>query len=198
MKQRALKDRLLSRVFPGPRSEEMLGDLSEESALRFRMGTSVRGWYWSQVFRSILTAAAMSARHGRWLSTAGIATAAYVTAGVVEYLAQMALKNYVDVRPGTVAGALIGLAALAAAGFAAARWQRTASFVMAGIAALGMVALISIDAGSVPRWYQLTFLFAGPLSSCAGGMLKTRRRSAVRARRWKFPAPRPEMPHKRR
>ena len=160
-----------------PLWDAVAGDLQEERALRSQtrpLGASV--WYWNQVLRSIVPLTMMAARRGRWLHILGAAFVAYVLESIVEGGSEFLVVKWFVPSPAVRAlfGLCVGLPAMAAAGYLAARLQRGAAAVLAAMIAAVVIALMVTMTGSEPLWYQLGFLFGGPAASLAGGALVQR------------------------
>jgi hypothetical protein len=158
--------------------EELLGDLAEEFSLRTHSCGTSWHWYWGQVLRSIPAIVWNSARQGRWIRTLPVALGAYILAGAVEFFVSEALSGLLplDAPMHTAVNLLVGLAAILAGGYLAAKVRPGADLTMGVIVALAVLALMMAQAGSVPLWYQLAFLLLGPCSSVAGGAISTSRK----------------------
>jgi hypothetical protein len=164
---------LLGCFLPGSNREEILGDLEEEFSLHCPRSAS--RWYWGQAFRSIPAVVRSHARRERWLRMFGVALAAYICANVLEYTASEAVAHYFGAVQQTTS-AIIGLTTLFAAGYSASRFHSGANLAVGALAAAVVTALIAVDSGHMPLWYQLAFLIGGPSLSIAGGAFPIRRR----------------------
>ncbi len=168
---------LLGRLVPERDRDAVMGDLAEEYALRAR---SASLWYLGQVYRSIPSMVWRSVRGGQWLITLSVAMGAYIAAGAVEFAANLAISRWV--APGAsvhaVLGLIAGLATMAVGGYLAAWIRRGAATALAGIVMISVAVLMVTRSETVPLWYQLAFLIAGPLASLAGGRLFRLRRPA--------------------
>jgi hypothetical protein len=178
-----LASRLLGCVLSERDREMVIGDLTEEYSLHLRLTTrtSARLWYWGQVCRSIPTLLRSSARHGRWLSTLGIALGIYVVAGVIEFFADAALSLLLapDPRLNNVLSMIVGLLTLVLGGYLANWIRRGTANVLAAIVFMAVILLMVAVPDSVPLWYQFGFLIFGPLASSAGGALFHRAQRTV-------------------
>jgi hypothetical protein len=170
-----LAGRLLGCVVAERDRAAIMGDLAEEYAIHLRLTSraSARQWYWRQVYRSMPPVLWSSARHGRWLSTFGIALGIYLVAGVIEFLADAALSWLIvpDARIDNVLSMIVGFLTLVLGGYLA-NWIRCgAANVLAAIVIVAVALLMVVMPDSVPLWYQLAFLILGPAASSAGGAL---------------------------
>jgi hypothetical protein len=170
---------LLSCFLTARDREEVRGDLVEEFQLRTQSPGAGWFWYWGQVLRSIPPIVWNSVRPGCWIRTLAVALAAYIVAGVIEFVADAALSRLLslDATVHTVLSLIIGLATMLASGYIAARLRPGANAAMGVIVAIAVAALMAAQAGHVPLWYQIAFLFAGPFSVVAGGALFARRKA---------------------
>ena len=168
---------LLACLLPERDREAVMGDLAEEYALRSR---SASLWYWGQVYRSIPSMVWRSVSGGRWLPTLSVAMGAYIAAGAIEFVADLAISRWVapDAPVYAVLGLIAGLATMALGGYVAAWIRPGAATALAGIVMISVAVLMVTKSGAVPLWYQLAFLIAGPLASLAGGRLFLLRRPA--------------------
>lgn len=176
-----LSGRILALIIPERDREAVIGDLAEEYALRLRSDSrfTVSRWYWAQVCRSVFPMAWSSLRRGHWLITLGVALIAYVAAGAVEFAGDWALAQFIasGAQLGWILGLILGLATMAFGGYFAAWIRPGAATAMAGIVLISVAALMATRSESVPLWYQVAFLIAGPLASLAGGTLRLRRQA---------------------
>jgi hypothetical protein len=172
---------LLGRLLPDRDRDAVLGDLAEEYTLRARLASrsSVSHWYCGQVYRSIPSVVWSSVRRGQWLRTLGVAMGAYIAAGIVEFVGEMAISRLL--APGapihTVLSLIVGLMTMVLGGYFAAWIRPGAATALAGIVMIAVAVLMITKTGSVPLWYQLAFLIVGPLASLAGGTLFLRRQT---------------------
>jgi hypothetical protein len=172
---------LLECVLPEEEREAVIGDLVEESALRARASTRATAtwWCWGQVARSIPVVLCSNRRRRHWLGTLGVATAAYVAAGVLESLALFAISILLrpDAQLAIVLSVIVGLATMALGGYVAAWVRQGAASALAAIILISVAVLALTMPHSAPLWYGLTFLIAGPLAALAGGRLNLVRRA---------------------
>jgi hypothetical protein len=172
---------LLGRILAGKNREVVIGDLAEEHALRIRSASplTASAWYWGQVYRSVPPIAWSFVRGGLWLPTLGVAMAAFIAAGMVEFAGDLVISRLVD--PDTLIqaffGLAVGLTTMAAAGYFAAWIRAGAATALAVIVMISVSALMVTRSESAPLWYQLAFLIVGPLASLAGGTLFLRRQT---------------------
>jgi hypothetical protein len=172
---------LLECLLPEGHRDTIVGDLIEESALRARESTRITTawWCWGQVARSIPLVLWSDVRRRRWFSTLGVAIAAYVSAGVIEFASTAVISRmfHPNARLATVLSVIVGLATMALGGYVAASIRQGAAPVLAGIILIVVGVLLVAMPNSAPFWYGLTFLIAGPLAALAGGWLNVTRRS---------------------
>jgi hypothetical protein len=166
---------VLERVLPERDREAILGDLIEEYALRARSTAPsvVSRWYWAQVCRSIPRVVWGSVSRERWLPTLGVAIAAYIAAGALEFAGTVAISKLIspDAPVYTVISLVVGLATMVIGGYFATWIRPGAGTVMAAIVMIGVAVLMMTMSGSAPLWYGLAFLVFGPLAAFAGGTL---------------------------
>ncbi len=174
---------LLGCFLPESEREAILGDLAEEYGIRVR-STSVSnavGWYWSQVCRSILPALWVGIRRGGWLVTVGVAIAAYIIAGAIEFVGVGMIARLVS--PGGpvffLLSVVVGLATMVLGGYLAAWIRPAAAPVLAAIILLVILILFVVMRDSAPLWYGLAFLVFGPVAALAGGALCRVRRHSI-------------------
>ena len=166
---------LLARLLPGRELEYVVGDLVEEYALRSRRASTlqVKSWYTMQICRSIAPLLWASIAREGWLSTVGIAGAAWVAASAAEALG-IALLQFVLVATSvgfTVASVAIGIATIAIGGYVAGRIRPASPAVMAAIVLVAVLGLMITASGTAPLWYALVFLVGGPLAALGGGVV---------------------------
>jgi hypothetical protein len=147
---------LLGRVVPESDRDPVLGDLAEEYALRARSSdrATVSRWYWGQVCRSIPRMLWDSIRPGRWLSTLGVALAAYILSNALEFGATVAIARVLAPKTPlfTVISLFVGLATLGFSGYLAARIRPAAATALAAIVMIVVAVLLVTMTGSVALW----------------------------------------------
>lgn len=173
--------RLLESLLPEDDRGAVVGDLIEESALRARASSraSVTWWCWGQVARSVPLVLWSELRRGHWFGTLGVAILVYIAASVLESVGTSLVLGLLhpDPRLGPALSVIVGLATMGLGGYVAASIRRGAAQVLAGIIFLVVVVLFVTMPDSVPLWYGLTFLIAGPAAALTGGRLKLVRRA---------------------
>ena len=173
---------LVSRVVKESNRDALLGDLSEEFALRARLAdaTTASLWYWGQVGRSIPCMLWDAFKAGRWLLTLIVAMGAYIAAGLFEFVGTAALATLVarDSRHYMLLNLIVGLTTMGIGGYFAAWVRSGAATVLAGMLLLGMAPLMVWFSDSAPLWYQLAFLSLGPMAALGGGSLCMRKRKS--------------------
>jgi hypothetical protein len=167
--------RLLESLLPEEDRDAVVGDLIEEIALRARASTraSTTWWCWGQVARSIPLVLWSDLRRRHCFGTLGVAIAAYVAAGVLEWVgvAIVARLLHPDARLAIVLSVIVGLATMVLGGYVAASIRQGAAPALAGIILIVVAVLMVTMPDSAPLWYGLTFLIAGPVAALAGGRL---------------------------
>ena len=171
----------LRMLLPASQREPVLGDLTEEYAIRARSGSALP-WLAGQVCRSVPVVLCLAARRGAWLSTTSIAVGAWVAASALESVAVAATSPWLGDRAtlAAILSTLLGILSMAGGGYVAARLRTGAANVMAAVVLVVVIALMLTAGNASPLWYQLTFLLVGPLSPLLGGALAGRQ---LRARR---------------
>jgi hypothetical protein len=178
---------LLARLLPARDRDAIIGDLVEEYALRAQSSSSAIAtrWYWGQVCRSLPAFLWSSLKRGQWIGTVGVAMVMYVVANGLEAIGDVAISRLLHLTPEShshiVVSLVVGLTTMALGGYVAARTRRNADMVLASLILIGVAVLMVAIPDSVPLWYQIAFLVAGPLASLAGGWLFVRRRTAWRS-----------------
>jgi hypothetical protein len=169
---------LLERLMPSRVLESALGDLAEEYAIRAqRVPSRAAGyWYWMQIGRSMPSLFGLALKNAGTLRTLAVAVGADLGAGVAEDLTNRAIGIIALSDPArALAGVVVGLTAVAGAGYVAARIRPPAAPVLAALVFAVVVTLMITSGGSVPLWYELAFLVFAPTASIAGGAFAARR-----------------------
>ena len=171
---------LLECLLPAGDRDAVVGDLIEEYTLRARASTRATAawWCWGQVARSIPLALLSDLRRPQWLSTLGVAIAAYVAAGALESVGVTVISRLLHPDDGLadLLGVIVGLATIVLGGYVAASIRQGAAQVLAGIVLIVVAVLMVTMPDSAPLWYALAFLIAGPVAALAGGRLNVTRR----------------------
>lgn len=182
--QRPLVERVLGGLLREIDLEAAIGDLTEEHARHLAQSSPRRAsrWYVRQVVASVPPLLWACIKRGAWVVTFGVALGAFAIASLLELAADAALSRYfvLDEQAHTLLVLVVGLAAIALAGYLAARFRRGAASALALIVLSTVMALMLLAGDSAPLWYQLSFLVAGPWASLAGGALRTARRTCPR------------------
>jgi hypothetical protein len=166
---------LLHYVLPPEDRDAMLGDLVEEYALRASASSAAAThWYWSQVYRSIPAVLSTRIRRDNWPLTVLIALGVYVLVGIFNRVGGLLVERLLGARVPTFApsGVIVGLTAIALGGYVAAWIRRGVTPVLSALVVIVAVMLIASPRDHAPLWYQLTFLFVGPLAAHAGGSVR--------------------------
>jgi hypothetical protein len=171
---------LLTQLLREHDREVVLGDLAEEYSIRRRLAhqRAAARWYRGQVYGSVPPVLWASFRRGSWAATLAVAAAAYIVIGVVEFCAVAALSTFLTAPSAlsSVLNTLVGLGTMVLGAYSAAAVRPSAARVLAVIVALVVTGMIVALPDTVPLWYQLAFLFGGPLACLAGGSLCLNRR----------------------
>lgn len=163
-----LAAKLLSGVTLASERDALLGDLCEEYVARASASPPAAArWYWKQTIRSWPILLGRRARHGRWLSTLAIATAAYVVVGVLNAAGSSMLAWWLggSVPLGQIPSAIVGLVAIGGGAYLASRLRPSAGDVVGGLVVVMAVSMLLFPMDASPVWYQLLFLILGPLAA---------------------------------
>jgi hypothetical protein len=166
-----LATRLVAAVLRADERDALLGDLCEEFVLRASGSPQAAArWYWNQAIRSVPVLLGSRSRRGRWISTLAIAAAAYVVVGALNALITLVVERWLGTSVSTshVPAAMIGLSAIAGGAHLASRVRPLAGKVLGGLVMLVALLLLLFPVDASPVWYQLIFLFAGPLAAHLG------------------------------
>jgi len=166
-------NRAIAQIVPVPTLDAALGDLAEEYALKSQSTSGRRAsrWYWGQLARSIPQMVWFDIRRSGVVTTFAVAFGAWLVAGIVESIADMALialygsNAVIEGLPGLLAG----LGAFALGGYVAALVRPAATKVLAGMIGVLVAAFMIAGVGNAPAWYGVSFLVFGPLMSITGG-----------------------------
>jgi hypothetical protein len=107
-----------------------------------------------------------------------VAAAVYVAIGLLEFYVVGALSKFLT-PPSALASAInmmVGVSTMVLGGYTAAAFRPSAARVLAVIVVVVVTGLMVAVPDSVPLWYQLAFLFGGPIACLAGGTLLQNRR----------------------
>lgn len=172
-----LAAKLLSVAIDADDRDALLGDLLEEHASRASASPLLAArWYWSQAIRSLPIVIGHRARRRRWLSTIGIAIAAYPVVGGLNAAGMAAVRWFLDgqASPNHIASALVGLTAICAGAHLASKVRPSAGEIVGGLVMLVAVLMLLFPVDASPAWYQLIFLVLGPLAAHLGSATATR------------------------
>ncbi len=168
---------IVSRLVPKREREPLVGDLSEEFALRANASSSSAALQWClrQVCASAPPLMWANLRRSAWISTLGVAMLAYIAVGIVEFGVNwgMSLASGQASAAYNPAGMLIPFPMVVTIGYFAARRRSGAPVVLATLM-LTAVTVMTLSAGeSVPLWYRCAYFVAGPAAAVIGGALRT-------------------------
>jgi len=174
---------LLGAALTATDRDAVLGDLVEEHGMRVRHSSAVDAghWYWGQVCRTIPLVVWRRAIRDGWLWTLGAAASAYVAAGFIENVGLALVARLSDGQtPSQPIAIMVGLAALAVAGYLASWMRRGSANVLASLIIIAVFVLSLVFPGRASFWYGVSFLLLGPLAAYAGGRLAERHRKGAR------------------
>jgi hypothetical protein len=166
----AFVSRLLESVLPDPYREAILGDLTEEYALRIESASRFTAslWFWSQACRSVLPMVWSSLRSGNCFVSMSVAVGVFVCMATLKFAAGLMISKLVSPNQTTdvILAPIVFLTITAIGGCVAARIRRGATIFLALMVTITVAILIDVKVCSipVPWWYQLGFLTLGPLA----------------------------------
>jgi hypothetical protein len=169
----------LSRLAPESEREPLVGDLTEEYALRASATSSSAAlwWCWRQVCASAPSLLRMRVSRCAWISTLGVALLAYIAVGVTEFGVNWAVS-----RPSTADAFAYQPLALAIMfplvvliGYIASRFRRGSASVLGVMMLLVVTAMMLWSTESMPLWFRIAYFFAGPGAAFIGGGLRSLR-----------------------
>jgi hypothetical protein len=175
---------ILLRLVPEGEREPLVGDLTEEYALRANAESSSRALKWClrQVCASAPHLLLSGLARVGWMSTIGVALLAYLAVGVVEFIANWVMSR--SFAHGVAAynplELLITVPMVVLIGYFAARFRRRAPAVLAAMMLLVVTAMTLWSAESMPLWYRITYFVVGPAAAIIGS--SARARQSVRQR----------------
>ncbi|HTC43627.1 MAG TPA: hypothetical protein VK696_01125 [Steroidobacteraceae bacterium] len=181
---------LLSRLANAGDRESLAGDLTEEHAALANSTSPSAAFKWQlrQVCASIAPLVWSRLTRTAWISTLGVALAAYIAVGVVEFTANWAIVRSLAAGTGTYTPLelIITVPAVALIAYFAARLRRGAAGVL-GVMMLPVVtAMMLSGAEHMALWYRIVYFVVGPAAAFAGGAL---RRAVERKALASFPHP---------
>lgn len=157
---------LLDSVLPVSSRDAILGDLTEEYAVRAdtKSGFEASRWFWSQTCRSL---ASLSLRDG-WVLNLTSAIAMCVMMAALKTGADAAISRVFHPTEMTrvVLAPIVFLAATAAAGCVTVRVRPGATVILSLLVFITVGVLIAVNVCTIriPWWYQFGFLTLGPAS----------------------------------
>jgi hypothetical protein len=172
---------ILSRLVPEGEREPLVGDLTEEYALRANAASSSAAlkWYLQQVCMSAPPLLWARLTRAAWISTVGVALLAYIAVGVVELIVSWAISRLS--ASGTAAysplGMIITFAMVVLIGYFAARFRRRAATVLGAMMLLAVTVMMLSTTESMPLWYRVAYFFVGPAATYIGTALSSLRSS---------------------
>lgn len=172
---------LLARFVPAVEREALMGDLTEEYALRATASSSSGALKWclQQAFASAPPLLWSTFTRSAWISTAGVALLAYIAVGAVELAVNLVFAMS-SARAGAAYnpfGMLVTFPLVVLIGCGAAGLRRRAPIVL-GAMMLVAVTLMTVSSNeAVPAWYRAAYFIVGPTAALIGSVWHSRRRS---------------------
>ena len=166
-------------LVPRREREPLVGDLTEEYALRANAVSSSAAlkWYLQQVCASVPPLLWATLTRVAWISTVGVALLAYLAVGVVELIVNWAISS--SFATGTVAynalGLLVTSPMVVLIGYFAARFRRGAAIVLGAMMLLAVTAMTLWTTESLPPWLRIAYFFVGPAAAFVGSALRSLR-----------------------
>ena len=168
---------ILEWIVPTRTLEYLLGDLSEEYALRARSGSSraATRWYCAQIGKSLPPLINGAFTQAGWLRTLAVALVVFFGVIVVDAVARMPLMGLaLDRDAYLVIRAAVGMMTFALGGYVAAWIRRPAALVLA-VTLFGTILFMLLTATRVdPLWFASAFLIGGPLAAIGAGAAASR------------------------
>jgi hypothetical protein len=170
---------LLSRLAPESARESIIGDLTEEYALRANATSSsvALRWYLRQVCASVPPVLWSRLTKAAWISTFAVALLAYIAVGVVESVVNWAISN--RTVTGTFAyksiGLIITFPMVVLIGYLAARFRRRAAIVLGLMMLFVVTVMMLCVTENMPTWYRIAYFFGGPSAALIGSALRSLR-----------------------
>jgi hypothetical protein len=178
MRQRGLDVLLwiVSRLVPEREREPLVGDLSEEYAVRANAASSsvALKWCLRQVCASAPPLLWANLRRVAWLSTIGVAMLAYVAVGVVEFGVNwgLSIASGHETAAYNPVGMLITFPMVVIIGYSTARLRPSAPAVLATMMVVAVTVMTLSANESVPLWYRIAYFVVGPAAAILGGAVK--------------------------
>jgi Solute carrier family 35 len=167
---------ILSRLAQAEHRESLVGDLTEEYALRANATSSSAACNWQlrQIYASTSSLLWYRLAHAAWISTLGVALLAYIVVGVVEFTANWAILHALPTgtRTYTPLELIITVPAVMLIGYFAARFRRAAAAVLGVMMLLVVTAMMLSSTEHMPLWYQIVYFWVGPAAAFIGGRLR--------------------------
>lgn len=182
-----MRDRILhvaiwfvSRFVPTVEREALMGDLTEEYALRVSESSSSAALKWClrQAFASVPPLLWTTVTRSARISTAGVALLAYVAVGAVEFAVNhvFAMSSAQASAAYNPLGMLVTFPLVVLIGYCAAGLRRRAPIVL-GAMMLSAVTLMTFSSTeAVPAWYRAAYFVVGPAAVLIGSVWHSRRR----------------------
>jgi hypothetical protein len=172
---------ILSRLVPEDEREPLVGDLTEEYALRANTTSSSAAlkWYLQQVRASATHLLWARLTRAAWISTVGVALLAYIAVGVVEFIinwtiSRSSASGVADYSP---LGMIITFPMVVLIGYFAAQFRRSAAIVLGAMMLLAVTVMMLSTTERMPLWYRVAYFFVGPAATFIGTALRSSRPS---------------------
>ena len=181
MRHRALQVAtwMLSRLVPESEREPLVGDLTEEYALRANAASASAAlkWYLQQVCASVLPLLWTRLTRAAWISTLGVALLAYIAVGVVELTVNWAISRSPETGTYTYnpLALIIMFPTVVLIGYAAARFRRRAAIVLGAMMLLAVTLMMLLSTERMPAWFRIAYFVVGPAAAFIGSALRSRR-----------------------
>jgi hypothetical protein len=170
---------ILSRLIPEGEREPLVGDLTEEYALRANAASpsAALKWYLQQVCASVPPLLWTRLTRTAWISTLGVALLAYFAVGVVEFTVNWAISRSPETGTYTYnpLALVIMFPTVMLIGYSAERLRRRAAVVLGAMMLLVVTLMMCSSTEPMPGWFRIAYFFVGPAAAFIGSALRSRR-----------------------
>jgi hypothetical protein len=170
---------ILSRLATAGEREPLIGDLTEEYALRANAASpsAALKWYLQQVCASVPPLLWARLTRGAWISTLGVALLAYIAVGVVEFTVNLAISRSLETGAYTYnpLALIIMFPTVVLIGYSAERFRRRAAIVLGAMMLLVVTLMMLLSAERMPAWFRIAYFVVGPAAAFIGSALRSRR-----------------------
>jgi hypothetical protein len=182
-----MRDRILhlaiwfvSRFVPAAQREALMGDLTEEYALRASASSSSAALRWClrQALASAPPLVWTIVTRSVWISTAGVALLAYVAVGAVELAVNrvFAMSSAYPSAAYNPLGMVATFPLVVLIGYCAAGLRRRAPIVLGAMMLFAVTLMTFSSTEAVPAWYRAAYFVVGPAAALIGKVWHSRRR----------------------